>query len=224
MRIGIIIPMDIEYRQMRQLLGGDQGVLSGNEIVLWRSGIGKVNAALGTQRLINECHPDCVLNTGVAGGIDVSLRVMDVVIANEVVYHDVWCGEDNAKGQVQGLPERYACNEKLCQAAMSIQSSHPLHCGLICTGDQFITNDARLKEIKSDFPEGLAVEMEAAAIAQTCYLNQVPFMAIRVISDVPAEAKTYDDHVQQYNDFWAAVGDNSFQTIKSILQALPTSI
>lgn len=222
MKIAVIIPMDSEYQQMQQLLGGDSGVLSGNEIVLCRCGIGKVNAALGAQQLINTHHPDCIINTGVAGGIDCGLKIMDVVVAKECVYHDVWCGEPNAKGQVQGMPARFAANDKLYAVAMSV--SGPLHGGLLCTGDQFITNESALKTIKDAFPEGLAVDMESCAIAQTCHINNVPFLALRIISDIPSEAKTAEDHKVQYDNFWAALADNSFQNIRKVMEAMPTTL
>ena len=222
MKIAVIIPMDSEYRQMQQLLGGDTGMLAGNEIVLCRCGIGKVNAALGAQQLISEHHPDCIINPGVAGGIDCSLKIMDVVVAKECVYHDVWCGEPNAKGQVQGMPARFAANECLYSLAMTV--SEPIHGGLLCTGDQFITNEEALKEIKAAFPEGLAVDMESCAIAQTCHINEVPFLALRIISDIPSEAKTTEDHKVQYDNFWATLADNSFLHIRKVLEAMPTSL
>lgn len=221
MKVGVIIPMDSEYRQMQQLLHGDAGVLCGNEIVLWQCGIGKVNAALGTQRLINEYHPHCIINTGVAGGIDCSLRIMDIVAATECVYHDVWCGEPNAKGQVQGLPERFAADARLCRTALSCEG---VKGGLLCTGDQFITSEEALRCIKRDFPEGLAVDMESAAIAQTCHLNQVPFLALRIISDIPSEAKDSTEHRVQYDNFWSTLADTSFLNIKSLLERLPNKL
>ena len=74
MKIGIIIAMDVEYRRMLDVLGGKpQGRIGGNDVVLWQCGIGKVNAAIGTARLVQEHHPDCILSTGLAGGIDNSL-------------------------------------------------------------------------------------------------------------------------------------------------------
>ena len=87
--------MDIEYRKMCEALGGSpQGKVNGNEVVLWQCGIGKVNAAVGTMRLIEQHHPDCIISTGLAGGIDNCLHVMDVVVGGQTAYHDVWCGPD----------------------------------------------------------------------------------------------------------------------------------
>ena len=77
MKIGVIIAMDIEYRQMHDALGGDTGRLGNNEIVLWQCGIGKVNAAVGTMRLVQKQHPDAIISTGLAGGIDQLFCIAD---------------------------------------------------------------------------------------------------------------------------------------------------
>ena len=76
------------------------GTNGAHELILTQSGIGKVSSAIRAYELIDRYHPDCVLNTGVAGGIDASMRVMDIVVGSEIVYHDVWCGEGNAWGQI----------------------------------------------------------------------------------------------------------------------------
>ena len=88
-----------------------QGTIGANTVVMCGSGIGKVNAALSAQRLILACRPDCIISTGVAGGLDSSLRPKQVVASSEVVYHDVWCGEPNQWGQVQGMPARFRVGE-----------------------------------------------------------------------------------------------------------------
>ena len=220
MKIGIIIAMDIEYRKMCEVLGGNsQGRINGNEVVLWQCGIGKVNAAIGTMRLIAQHHPDCIISTGLAGGINNCLHVMDVVIGSQTAYHDVWCGEGNELGQVQGLPTRFDADKQLLQCAQAVSESgnYPTVTGLICTGDQFITNKASLAEIKSHFPDALACEMESAAIAHTCYLQQVPFLSIRVVSDTPGNT---DNHQQQWTDFLASMSDQSFHFVKNFLEQL----
>ena len=220
MKIGIIIAMDIEYRNMCEALGGkSQGRVNGNEVVLWQCGIGKVNAAVGTMLLIEQHHPDCIISTGLAGGIDNRLQVMDVVIGSQTAYHDVWCGEGNELGQVQGLPTRFDADSRLlsCAQAASETGGHRTVCGLICTGDQFITDKQSLAEIKAHFPDALACEMESAAIAHTCYLQQVPFLSIRVVSDTPGNT---DNHQQQWADFLATMSDKSFRYVKSFLEQL----
>lgn len=224
MKIGVIIAMDIEYRQMRDALGGDSGRLGSNEIVLWRCGVGKVNAAVGTMRLIQEHHPDAIVSTGLAGGIDPLLKVMDIFVATQCVYHDVDCGgisEDGpcVLGQVQGLPARYDADPRLLDHALEvpIRDGERRITGLICTGDQFITDRERQNNIKRHFPDGLACDMESAAIAQTCYLMKVPFISLRVISDTPGRT---DDHHVQWADFLASMCNTSFRFVKNYLEML----
>ena len=218
--------MDIEYRQMRDALGGDSGRLGNNEVVLWRCGIGKVNAAVGTMRLVQEHHPDAIISTGLAGGIDPLMQVMDVLAATQCVYHDVDCGVGLGcqRGQVQGLPARFDADQQLLDHAQVVAKQptannqvSTLRTGLICTGDQFITDRERQNDIKRHFPDGLACDMESAAIAQTCYLLEVPFLSLRVISDTPGRT---DNHQQQWEDFLASMCDRSFQYVKKYLETL----
>ena len=223
MKIGVIIAMDIEYRQMRDAIGGETGRLGNNDIVLWRCGVGKVNAAVGTMRLIQQHHPDAIVSTGLAGGIDPQMRVMDVLAATQCVYHDVDCGgisQDGpcVLGQVQGLPARYDADPRLLNVALQVPATDErLVTGLICTGDQFITDRERQNIIKRHFPDGLACDMESAAIAQTCYLMKVPFLSLRVISDTPGRT---DDHQQQWGDFLASMCDRSFHFVKKYLEMI----
>ena len=219
--------MDIEYRQMHDAIGGDTGRLGNNEIVLWQCGIGKVNAAVGTMRLIQQHHPDAILSTGLAGGIDPQMQVGDILAATQCVYHDVDCGGiasgDNHLGQVQGLPARYDADPHLLDHTLKVESgkwkveSERLVTGLICTGDQFITDRERQNTIKRNFVDGLACDMESAAIAQTCYLMKVPFLSLRVISDTPGRT---DDHQQQWADFLGSMCDHSFHFVKKYLETL----
>lgn len=214
--------MDIEYRKLCEALGGkSEGMLAGNEVVLWQCGIGKVNAAVGTLRLIQEHHPDVILSTGLAGGIDKRLSVMDVVVGSQAVYHDVWCGMGNEYGQVQGLPARFDADARLLKVARATADGPYVKEGLLCTGDQFITDKEALSVIKSKFPEGLACEMESAAIAHTCYMMQIPFMSIRVISDTPGNT---DNHQMQWDEFLASMSDRSFQFVRQFLMNMPTQL
>ena len=209
--------MDIEYQKMSALLGGkSEGVIAGHDVVLWQCGIGKVNAAVGTMRLVAQHHPDCIVSTGLAGGIDNSLRVGDIVVGRQTVYHDFYCGMGCEPGQVQGLPARYDADARLLQAALAAGGDEGARVvgGLMCTGDQFITDRVAQARIKEAFPDGLACEMESAAIAQTCYLCGVPFLAVRVISDTPGNT---DDHQQQWDEFLASMGDNSFRFVQRMI-------
>ena len=221
MRIGIIIAMDVEYRRMLDVLGGKpQGRIGANEVVLWQCGIGKVNAAIGTACLVQEYHPDCILSTGLAGGIDNCLNVSDVVVGSQTVYHDVWCGMGNVYGQVQGMPARFDAHPILLQSARDMARAATMQVkeGLICTGDQFITEKEALQRIKSRFPDGLACEMESAAIAHSCHIYGIPFMSIRVISDTPGNT---DNHQQQWDEFLASMGERSFLFMQQYLGCLP---
>jgi len=187
-----------------------------NDIVLRQCGIGKVNAALGTAELIKSFSPQCVISTGVAGGIDTSVGIMDVVVSRQTCYHDVWCAMGCEYGQVQGMPTYFKGNARLVEHALNLDTPTRIHAGLICTGDQFITAQKELEKIKREFPEGLACDMESAAIAQTCYIYQMPFVSFRIISDTPG-AK---DHTEQWENFWVEIANRSFQVTETYLKTL----
>ena len=234
MKIGIITAMSMEHEQVVRLLNEKKeytggpfsftvGEAGGNTLILMQCGIGKVNAAAGAVELISRFQPDCIVSTGVAGGIDSCLKVMDVVASSQIVYHDVWCGEGNEYGQVQGLPTFFTGNETLLQCANSLTpeaEGMTIHSGLICSGDKFITDRAELDYIKGRFPKGLAVDMESGAIAQVCHLYQVPFISFRIISDTPGA----DEHWQQYTNFWETVAERSFGITHQFLHALPKEL
>lgn len=223
MTIGILTAMQSEHDLLAALLEDKEektngqfryvlGKIAGNDIVLQQCGIGKVNAAIGTAEMIKAFQPQCIVSTGVAGGIDKSLKVMDVVVSRQIVYHDVWCGMGCDKGQIQGMPTFFDGDASLCQAAESLNMPS-IKLGLICTGDQFITNKDELARIKSDFPAGLACDMESAAIAHTCHIYGVPFVSFRIISDTPG----IDNHIDQYENFWGEMATRSFTTTKAFL-------
>lgn len=232
MRLGIISAMDSEHRQLAERLQEKRevtdghfkyvvGTLSNNEVVLTQCGIGKVNAAVGTSELIRRFCPDCVISTGVAGGIDTCLQVTDVVVSSRIAYHDVWCGDGNEHGQVQGLPLYFEGYRPLLDLALSLNNTGAvesrIHAGLICTGDQFISDTQQLADIKQHFPDGLACDMESAAIAQACYLYGVPFLSFRIISDTPG---AHEDNFNQYLDFWGTMAERSFRTTWAFLSAI----
>lgn len=226
--IGLIVAMESEFRLVEALLEAKKeeyfrgirflcGKVGEREVVLMHSGIGKVCAAVGTVELIDRYAPECVLNTGVAGGIDASLQVMDVVVGSEVVYHDVWCGDGNALGQIQGMPARFVADGRLVQAAMAAEGEVRVRSGLICSGDRFVSNREELEEIKGNFPEGLAVDMESGAIAQVCHMYGVPFLSCRIISDTPG---VVEDNFLQYLDFWTVAPEKSIHVLRQIIGRL----
>lgn len=231
MKIGIITAMSSEQKQLANQLENPterkegpftytEGTIKNNTIILMQCGIGKVNAAAGAVEMIRNFAPDCIISTGVAGGIDSCLNVMDVVVSSRIVYHDVWCGEGNAYGQIQGLPLYFTGNETLFQCAISLDTETAIHGGLICSGDKFITDRQELETIKANFPEGLAVDMESTSIAQVCHLYEVPFISFRIISDTPGAEK----HLEQYKNFWGEMADRSFHVTEAFLKALPNKL
>lgn len=208
-KIGIIVAMTKEFELLKGKLekvsvstvnGSEmaEGFLGGKKTALMQCGIGKVCAAVGTTELIKFLGPDCIINTGVAGGISSETKVMDVVAGSRLVYHDVWCGEPNAYGQVQGLPAFFASEAALLKKAAQSECGVRIHEGLICSGDQFITSRGDLENIRQKFPDALAVDMESAAVAQVCHIYGVPFLSLRIISDTPG----VENHQKQYYDFW----------------------
>lgn len=224
---GLIVAMTSEFEFVSQILHNKkesycgsfrfvQGELSGRSVVLMKCGIGKVCAALGTAEMIKNFAPAEIINTGIAGGIDTKTKVMDMVAGSEVVYHDVWCGDGNEYGQVQEFPARYKADEKLLKLALSVGAGINIYGGLICSGDKFITDKEELRQIKGKFAEGLAVDMESAAIAQTCHIYNVPFLSLRIISDTPGA----DNHAEQYANFWQKAPENSLNVIKKLIEKL----
>lgn len=225
MKIGIIIAMDKEFRRISELLDGIKveidggrkfvtGRLGDNELVLHQCGIGKVNAAIGTSEMIRRYNPDLMVSTGCAGGGRTDMEVMDIVASTELAYHDVYCGEAMGKtvyGQVQGMPARYTSPSELVEKAKSV--SPRVHAGLIVTGDWFVDSKEKMREIVGHFPEAAAVDMESAAIAQTCHIYGIPFISFRVISDIPLN----DTNAAMYHDFWNTIADNSFETTREFL-------
>ena len=225
MRIGIIVAMAKELELLLPLLqDSEESCMSGfvfhrgrmgkHDVMVMQCGIGKVNAAMGALTLVNAFLPDYIINSGVAGGADQSVNVMDVVAGERVAYHDVWCGPESELGRVQGLPLYFEGAKRLLNLLPDRQD---IHQGLICSGDQFIDTLESVNKIKGNFPDVLAVDMESGAIAQVCHLNKVPFLAMRVISDSPG---ANHDNTQQYLDFWTDAPQESFALLKDIINKL----
>ncbi len=228
MKIGIIVAMQEELSCVEGMLNNKTTITadSGNlyitgttgqhHIILSQCGIGKVNAAVRAFELIDKYQPDIVINTGVAGGIDPETRVMDMIIGTSVVYHDVWCGEGNEYGQVQGLPAQFEADKELVTKVLSANSGKRVYGGLICSGDKFITDRTELEAIKKQFPQSMACDMESGAIAQVCHLCHKPFVSMRIISDTPG----VEGHWEQYTDFWKAAPQQSFAILRNTIENL----
>ena len=189
------------------------GTMEGHDIVVLKSGIGKVNAAVGASALIDFALPGLIINTGVAGGAGAT-NVLDVVVGAETAYHDVWCGPGNAPGQVQGHPERYEGATALFDIR-SLCADPNVKIGLIASGDKFVSTPGDLEAVLRVQPEAVAVDMESGAIAQVCHLRNVPFLAIRVVSDTPG----VENHLQQYGDFWSLAPKSTFGVLRRLLSA-----
>lgn len=223
----IINAMQKEHELLAEMLHDTETVTDGTfqflrgrigeaELVMMQSGIGKVNAAIGGVELIRRFSPAAVVNTGVAGGIDASLQVADVVAGSQVVYHDVDCGPETELGRVQGLPLFYEADAALLDVARNVKAESRVVEGLICSGDQFITDKTQLAQIKSRFPKALAVDMESAALAQVCHIYQVPFLSFRIVSDTPGA----EEHFDQYLNFWDEMAARSFAVTRAFVEAL----
>lgn len=193
-----------------------EGTVGNNCVVASQCGIGKVNAALGAYSVIKNFSPDLVINTGVAGGASKSINVMDIVVADKVVYHDVWCGPGTVWGEAAGCPLYFTCDEKYNAIALK-QGAGNVVSGLICSGDQFIASMAEVEKIQSHFPDAAAVDMESAAIAQVCYKQNVPFMCLRVISDSPGASH---NNSVQYENFWEEAPEHVFDIVRQLLKEI----
>ena len=196
-----------------------EGELAGKRMVLVLSGIGKVNAAVSTSWVIHQFAPDCVINTGSAGGLGKGLKVGDVVIGETVAHHDVdVTAFGYVWGQVPQLPAVFASDKNLiCQAEKAAQvfEGAAVTQGLIVSGDRFVHSSEGVAEIRSHFPEVKAVEMEAAAIAQTCHQLEVPFVIIRAVSDSADEKADIS-----FEEFLKTAAVSSAKMVTEIVKSL----
>lgn len=225
MKIGIIVAMDKELSLLLPLMTDmseitmngfafHTGALAGHDIVTCKCGIGKVNAAVGALTLIENFHPMMIVNTGVAGGTGATAdpaRVLDVVLASEIAYHDVWCGPGTVPGEAAGCPARF-----VCPLPSEIRSQLNVKEGLLASGDIFVDNPDDLRRILALYPDAKAVDMESAAIAQVCYIKNVPFVCIRVVSDTPGDG----GNAAAYESFWTAAPERTFDEVEKLLGLL----
>ncbi|PVZ85714.1 5'-methylthioadenosine/S-adenosylhomocysteine nucleosidase [Serratia sp. S1B] len=229
MKVGIIGAMEQEVALLREQIVNRQtiqragceiytGQINGVDVALLKSGIGKVAAALGTTLLLEHCKPDVIINTGSAGGLAPTLKVGDIVVSEEVRYHDVDVTAFGYQpGQMPGCPEAFVANDALIALAESCIEQLDLHAvrGLICSGDAFINGAEPLAQIRAHFPTVAAVEMEAAAIAHVCHLFSTPFVVVRAISDVADQ----QSHIS-FDEFLLVAAKQSSLIVNAMLQAL----
>lgn len=204
--IGIIGAMESETAAIiRSMEQAEEQVISGvrfvrgnwcgKEVVVATAGVGKVFAALCTEAMILTYHPDCIINTGVAGALDSALEIMDVVIAEQVVQHDMDTSPlGDPIGMISGINKvELPADEKLikafAQAAETVGAK--AICGVVASGDQFIAEQQKKDWIRSRF-NASCCEMEGASIGHVCYVNNVPFAVLRAISDGASEEAVMD--------------------------------
>lgn len=174
-----------------------EGTLHGRDVVVVQSGIGKVNAGICAQLLADRFQADHVINTGVAGSLDAEINIGDIVVSTDCVYHDMDAtifgykpGEVPQMGRLD-FPADSALTALAADTCRQVNPEIGVFTGRIASGDQFISSRERKDEIVKEF-HALCVEMEGAAIAHTCFLNHIPFVIIRAISDKADDSATED--------------------------------
>lgn len=222
-KTGIIGAMDEEVasltaalteRHVRTVAGMEfyEGNLDGADAVIVKCGVGKVNAAVCAQILIDVFEVDRIINTGVAGSLDARIDIGDIVVSTEAVQHDM---DATALGYARGeipysdmsvFPADEALRKRAVEAVGAVAPEIHVFEGRVCSGDQFIASRAQ-KEAIIAATGGMCCEMEGAAIAQVCHLNGTPFVIIRAISDKAddSEEMSYMEFVQAAAERCAAV-------------------
>ena len=207
-KIGIIGAMEEEVEALRARLENPQkltrasmdfysGILEEHEAVIVRSGIGKVNAGICTQILADVFQVDAVINTGIAGSLAARINIGDIVISTDTVQHDMDAtGFGYEPGVIPRMETSYfKADEKLVEAAVAAcREAVPevnVFTGRIVSGDQFVSDRGTKDRLSKQFG-GMCTEMEGAAIAQAAWLNGIPFVIIRAISDKADDSATVD--------------------------------
>lgn len=201
MAIAILAAMPVEFKLIWKKMQDSQehicagfrfwqGQLEGKEIVLGECGVGKVNAALATQILIERFSPTIILHSGIAGGLSDDIQHTDLVVAQDLAYYDV------RKEQMEKLFPYCSCfktNLELTQSIVKIakENHQTIWQGTIVSGDSFIHDPVQKQEIQKTW-DALCVDMESAAIAHTAYINNIPFAAVRCISDLANDSSEED--------------------------------
>lgn len=234
--IGIISAMDNEIASLIEEAHIDHideicgekyyvGTLRGQNVVITKSGIGKVYVTAGATTLFNSYSISKVIFTGIAGGVAEGTNVLDEVIATRLVEHDyglltndgfVWKSGDPGFGNQEG--EYYYCDQTLIDlaytAAVQVLGTTHVFKGTIATGDQFIASEEYVAKLQHDY-DTYACEMEGAAVAKLCVANNKPFVVIRALSD-KADGKAHES----YADFGDIAAANSCKIVLAMLDAL----
>jgi 5'-methylthioadenosine/S-adenosylhomocysteine nucleosidase len=195
-----------------------QGCLAGHEVLVTKSGVGKVMAAMTAQHLIDAFAPDALVFTGLAGGLKPGIDIGDTVVASDLVQHDMDAtGFGWARGEVPYTGIRFVPADPalLARAAAFQPAAGRLHLGRICTGDVFMDHaaQARYPWLSAEF-DGAAVEMEGAAVALVCHRNGVPCLVARTISDKADGSASVD-----FAAFLPRASHNSLEFVRHMLGA-----
>lgn len=230
MKIAVIGAMEQEVELLRKKIENAEtkeianseftiGTYRNHEVILLKSGIGKVNAAMTTAILLSEYKPDYVINTGSAGGYDPTLSVGAIVISDEVRHHDVDVTAFGYEmGQVPQLPAAFKSDAhlmKLAEEAVKEIGEHEAATGLIATGDIFMHNPEKVEEVRGHFPQMKACEMEAAAVAQVCHQFEVPFVVIRSLSDIAGKESSIS-----FDEFLPVAAKHSTEIVLRVVERL----
>lgn len=216
----IVEVMTIEKEENKAQMNFKQGKLNGKDVVVVRSGIGKVNAAVCTQVLADDFKVDYVINTGIAGSLKAQIDIADIVISSDVLHHDMDAtGFGYALGQIPRMDTlSFKADDRLIELTKeSCAKAVPqigVHVGRVVSGDQFIS-DKEVKNRIADNFDGYCTEMEGAAIAQAAYLNNIPFVILRAISDKADDSATMD-----YPAFEKQAIKNSVLLIKELVDRI----
>lgn len=216
-----LLRSNITDKQMNEVAGCEftSGQIGEKEVILLKSGIGKVNAAMSTTILLVKYKPDLIINTGSAGGYNPQLNIGDLVISTEVRHHDVDVTIfDYEYGQVPQMPPAFLADPSLIETALkavkNIEGIQAVE-GLIATGDSFMNDPERVEFVRNKFPNLQAVEMEAAAIAQVAYQFKVPFVIIRSLSDIAGQESNIS-----FDEFLDKAAVNSANLVLEIVKSL----
>ncbi len=225
MKIGVIFAMESEldafvkhFDDVKTMISHPYEVYkiahSTHEIYAIQSGIGKVNAAMITTWFLHTYPCDALINTGIAGGVNVTL--LETVVASYMVYHDVDVTAFNyARGQIPLMPERFSSDPTLLKAYQNAFNNDEYKQGVIASGDQFMTKLHSLHPFMDRYKDLYAVDMESAAIAHIAYRYNTPFLSFRVISDVLESPTQISDETSPLN---ATL--KSGATLKRLIDAL----
>lgn len=195
-----------------------KGKINDTEVVVAQAGVGKVNAALTAQTMILEYKTDILVNTGIAGAIDNTLKIGDIVVADRVCEHDMdTSAVGDPVGFISGLDMIYIDSDKETSGLIK-KSAEELGynaCyGTVASGDVFVSDDAQRRRIKEIF-NASAAEMEGAAVGHVCIMNNVPFAVLRVISD-----SANDESKMDYPVFKKFATERSIEIIKLVLEKI----